>query len=95
LRERAACEKPPTSFMSRNRRSVPNFGFSRNHSEKSFLSGPDEDCCYLKTGLAFILSFIVVKMLIADFFHIPILISPGIFATAITVSIATTRFQGK
>src|ERR1043166_6356283 len=53
---------------------------------------------HLKTGLAFILSFIGVKMLIADFFHIPIVVSlaivAGTLATAITVSMAKTRRQG-
>jgi tellurite resistance protein TerC len=52
---------------------------------------------YLKTGLAFILSFIGVKMLIADFFHIPIVVSlaivAGTLATAITVSVVATRRQ--
>ena len=42
---------------------------------------------FLRYGLAFILVFVGVKMLIADWVHIPIVVSLGVIAGAITVSI--------
>lgn len=51
--------------------------------------------CYLKYGLAAILAFVGVKMLIADLYHIPVLASLaiilGILVAAILVSIAKNR----
>ena len=42
---------------------------------------------YLKIGLAVILVFVGIKMLISDLYHIPIGLSLGFIATALTVSI--------
>jgi tellurite resistance protein TerC len=52
---------------------------------------------YLKVGLALVLSFIGIKMLAADFVHIPIAMSlglvVGILAMSIAVSLVVTRWQ--
>ncbi|MGE5480639.1 MAG: TerC family protein [Chloroflexota bacterium] len=50
---------------------------------------------YLKYGLAFILSFIGVKMLIADFVHISSTLSLLIIAAALTIAIVTSLVWGK
>jgi len=51
---------------------------------------------YLKYGLAFILSFIGLKMLIADFVHIPSVISLSIVASALVLStLASVVFKKK
>ncbi len=42
---------------------------------------------YLKTGLAVILTYVGVKMLIADFFHIPTFASLGIIVGVLAISI--------
>lgn len=53
---------------------------------------------YLKTGLAIILAFVGVKMLIADFYHMPTLLSllviVGVLATSIIASLMATRRPG-
>lgn len=41
----------------------------------------------LKYGLAFILTFIGIKMLIVDFYHIPVVISLGVVATTLIVTL--------
>jgi tellurite resistance protein TerC len=50
---------------------------------------------YLKTGLAIVLAFVGIKMIVADFFHIPTLISLAvivlILAVTITVSMLVTQ----
>ena len=51
------------------------------------LSGLMERFHHLATGLAFILAFIGVKMLLTDVWHIPIALSLGVIAVALTVSI--------
>lgn len=42
---------------------------------------------YLKLGLAFVLSFIGIKMLVAEFYHIPTLASLGVVGGILAVSI--------
>jgi tellurite resistance protein TerC len=50
---------------------------------------------YLKTGLAIVLSFVGIKMLLADIYKIPIFISLGfiisVLAVTITASMLATR----
>jgi tellurite resistance protein TerC len=45
---------------------------------------------YLKIGLAFILSFIGIKMLIADFYHMPTAIALGVVAGVLTISVVAS-----
>jgi tellurite resistance protein TerC len=45
---------------------------------------------YLKYGLAFILSFVGVKMLIVDYWKIPILLSLGVILGVLAVSVAVS-----
>lgn len=47
---------------------------------------------YLKYGIAFLLFFVGVKMLISNFYHIPIYISLSVIAVTITVSILASKF---
>ena len=42
---------------------------------------------YLKIGLAFVLAFVGVKMLISDWYHLPIWLSLTVIATAIAISV--------
>lgn len=51
------------------------------------LAGVLEMFCYLKVGLAFVLGFVGAKMLLVDFYKIPIAASLGIVAGILTVSI--------
>lgn len=51
------------------------------------LSGVAERFSMLKYGLAFILVFIGIKMLIVDFYHIPIAISLGVVFGILTVTL--------
>ena len=46
-----------------------------------------EEVPYLKKGLVVVLGFVGVKMLVADFYHVPILLSLGIIGTIIIGSI--------
>jgi tellurite resistance protein TerC len=59
------------------------------------LAGSVERFAYLKYGLAAILVLVGIKMLIADFYHVPIALSLGliavILAVAIVVSLVRTR----
>jgi len=45
---------------------------------------------YLKVGLCFVLTFVGVKMLISDFYKIPITVSLGIVAGILTASIVAS-----
>jgi tellurite resistance protein TerC len=45
---------------------------------------------YLKIGLAFILSFIGIKMLIADFYHMPTAVALGVVAGVLALSIVAS-----
>lgn len=51
------------------------------------LAGLVERFHYLKVGLAVVLVFVGVKLLLTDFYHIPIGISLGIIAAALAISI--------
>lgn len=46
---------------------------------------------FLKYGIAFLLFFVGVKMLISDFYHIPIYISLSVITVTITVSILASK----
>jgi len=46
---------------------------------------------FLKYGIAFLLFFVGVKMLISDFYHIPIYISLSVIAVTITISILASK----
>ncbi len=41
---------------------------------------------YLKKGLVIVLAFVGCKMLVADFYHVPVLVSLGIIGGIIVVS---------
>ena len=45
---------------------------------------------YLKIGLCFVLSFVGVKMLISDFYKIPITVSLGVVAGILAASIVAS-----
>lgn len=45
-----------------------------------------EDVPYLKKGLVIVLAFVGFKMLVADFYHVPVLVSLGIIGGIIVVS---------
>ncbi|MBE0606721.1 MAG: hypothetical protein IH610_10590, partial [Deltaproteobacteria bacterium] len=45
---------------------------------------------YLKVGLCFVLSFVGVKMLISDFYKIPITVSLGVVAGILAASIVAS-----
>jgi tellurite resistance protein TerC len=53
---------------------------------------------YLRTGLAVVLGFVGIKMIVADYFRVPTFISLAIIATILGLTIAasmvTTRNQG-
>jgi tellurite resistance protein TerC len=45
---------------------------------------------YLKIGLAFVLAFVGVKMLISDWYHVPIWLSLTVIASAIAISVVVS-----
>jgi tellurite resistance protein TerC len=45
---------------------------------------------YLKIGLAFVLAFVGVKMLISDLYHVPIWLSLTVIASAIAISVVVS-----
>lgn len=47
---------------------------------------------FLKYGIAFLLFFVGVKMLISEFYHVPIYISLIVIAVTITISILASKF---
>jgi len=49
---------------------------------------------YLQTGLAFILAFVGVKMIIAEWYHIPTFLSLAIIALILTVAIVASLKKG-
>ncbi len=51
------------------------------------LSGVMDRFVYLKTGLAVVLTFVGIKMVIADLYHIPIGVSLGVVGAVILISI--------
>ena len=50
---------------------------------------------YLKYGLALVLMFVGVKMLIVDFFKIPVMISLGVVALILAVSVVVSLMHSK
>ena len=54
------------------------------------LAGVAHRFVYLKTGLAVILAFVGVKMLIAQFYHFPIVVSLGIIGAVLAISIVAS-----
>ena len=52
-------------------------------------------CHYLKPGLSVVLVFVGVKMLIVDFYKIPIGLSLGVIATILTASIVASLIRSK
>ncbi|MGE3858203.1 MAG: TerC family protein [Dehalococcoidia bacterium] len=59
------------------------------------LAGVADRFVYLKTGLAVILAFVGVKMLMADFYHLPIWLSLSVIATVLTVSVVASLRSGR
>jgi len=57
------------------------------------LSGMVNRFAYLKYGLAFILTFVGGKMVIVDFYHVPILASLGVIIAALAVSIGVSMVK--
>jgi tellurite resistance protein TerC len=51
--------------------------------------------CYLKYGLAGILSFVGIKMLIADIYHVDVLLSLGIIVTILGVAIVASLLKNR
>ncbi len=58
------------------------------------LSGIIDKFRYLKIGLSFVLCFIGVKMMIADFYEFPIAVSLGIVAAILAVSVVASLLAG-
>jgi len=50
---------------------------------------------YLKLGLAVVLSFVGVKMVLADIFHIPTALSLGVIAVVLTVAIVASIMRAR
>ena len=50
---------------------------------------------YLKIGLAFVLTFIGVKMVIVDFYHIPVGVSLGVVAGILTISVLASLWKSR
>ncbi len=59
------------------------------------LAGMVDRFVYLKTGLAIILSFVGVKMIAADFFHVPNLLSLGVIVSVLAITIFTSMAATK
>ena len=51
--------------------------------------------CYLKYGLAVILSFVGLKMLISGYVHIPVIVSLAVIAIVLTITIAASLYKNK
>jgi tellurite resistance protein TerC len=58
------------------------------------LSGIIDKFRYLKIGLSFVLCFIGVKMVVADFYKVPIGVSLGIVAGILAVSVLASLLAG-
>lgn len=59
------------------------------------LAGVVDKFHYLKLGLSVVLVFVGIKMLIVDFFKIPVGISLGVIATILTVSIVASLIRSR
>ena len=54
------------------------------------LAGVIDKFHFLKYGLALVLLFVGVKMVIADWYHVPIVVSLGVIAGLLTLSIVAS-----
>jgi tellurite resistance protein TerC len=54
------------------------------------LAGLMERFIYLRTGLAFVLGFVGIKMIIADHFHLPTGISLAVIVVILAITITTS-----
>lgn len=59
------------------------------------LAGVADRFVYLKTGLAVILAFVGVKMVIADFYHVPVWASLGVIGTVLTVAVVASLMSSR
>lgn len=59
------------------------------------LAGVMNSFYYLKTGLSLILVFVGIKMIIAEFYHLPIVLSLLIICTILTVSVVASIMRNK
>jgi tellurite resistance protein TerC len=59
------------------------------------LAGIMEMFVYLKTGLSFVLCFVGLKMIIVDFYKIPIGVSLGVIAGILLVAVVASLFSSK
>jgi len=59
------------------------------------LAGVADRFVYLKTGLAVILAFVGTKMLIADFYHVPVWASLGVIGGVLAVALGASLFSGR
>jgi tellurite resistance protein TerC len=59
------------------------------------LAGVIDKFHYLKYGLACVLLFVGVKMVIADLYHVPIVVSLGVIAALLTLSIVASMMWPK
>lgn len=58
------------------------------------LAGVMDRFVYLKVGLSFVLAFVGIKMLIVDFYKVPIPIALGVVASILAISIIASLFKG-
>ena len=59
------------------------------------LAGVADRFVYLKTGLAVILAFVGTKMLIADFYHVPVWASLGVIGSVLAVALGASLLSGR
>ena len=59
------------------------------------LAGVADRFVYLKTGLAVILAFVGTKMLIADFYHVPVWVSLSVIGVVLAVSLVASLRSGR
>jgi tellurite resistance protein TerC len=59
------------------------------------LAGVMDQFQYLKLGLSAVLTFIGVKMVIVDLYHIPVAVSLGVVAGILTLSIVASLWKTK
>jgi tellurite resistance protein TerC len=59
------------------------------------LAGVIDKFHYLKLGLAIVLTYVGVKMVIVDFYKIPTLLSLGVVATVLTISVVASLIWAK
>ena len=59
------------------------------------LAGVADRFVYLKTGLAVILAFVGTKMLIVDFYHVPVWASLGVIGTVLAIALGASLLTGR